>query len=193
MEVVHGERITIDWDAERARIEAQISDWDDQLFGEEDEETGERDPLTALRSDTAKVQALRHKQRCEEQLDRLDMMQKIHNLDSPIDAARAKATLATLEGSHGPAQQWTRLQMDMEAEARKVAAEQKRAAAEVGAPNVELVRLLRDLLEAPQSVRGDIVAVLSAGQLPEHWQPSLELVNAQDAQDAVEGAEGSGT
>jgi hypothetical protein len=180
MEIVKTDRVRVAWNAERQRIEEQIADWDDLLLGQELED-GTRDTHNAIRSDTAKVQALRHKQRCEEQLDRIDIMQQILDIADPIASASAKADLCTLEGSHGPAKEWTRLAMEMEQAKRLEQEAQRRSAEEVGAPTVELVRLMRDLLEAPQSVRADMASILEAGSLPEHWRPSLEVVFDDDS------------
>lgn len=180
MEIVNPDRVRVHWDAERQRIEEQIADWEELLLGQELED-GTRDTHTAIRSDTAKVQALRHKQRCEQELDRIDIMQQILAISDPIASAAAKADLCTLDGSHGPAKEWTRLAMEMEHAQRLEQEAQRRSAEEVGAPTVELVRLMRDLLEAPQSVRADMAAILEAGSLPEHWRPSLEVVFDDDS------------
>ena len=173
-------RVRVAWTQERARLEEQIADWDDLLLGPEMDD-GTRDTHAAIRSDTAKVQALRHKQRCEEALDHIHLREQVERIDDPIAKARARADLAAVEGSHGPAQQWTRLALEMEQAKRAEEEARRRSAEEVGAPTVELVRLMRDLLEAPQSVRADMASILQAGTLPEHWRPSLETVFDDDS------------
>lgn len=173
-------RLRIRWAAERARYEEQIADWTDRLEGVELED-GTRDLSSAFRTESAIVNALRNRQRIEDALDRIDLQEQIDSIACPIAKARARADLASVEGSHGPAQQWTRLALEMEQAKRIEEEARRRSAEEVGAPTVELVRLMRDLLEAPQSVRADMASILQAGTLPEHWRPSLETVFDDDS------------
>lgn len=171
--------VAFDWAALKESKASQVDQWATLLgaFVPHPDIPGHEAPeIRELRSDTARVQAQRHLQRCEDDLDRLDMLEAIATqLTDDIDVARARADLAALEGSHGPAMQWTRLANDL-AERRRVREHEARAAAAaIGQPDTEIGRLAQTLLAAPQAVREELARVMLAGRVPDDWRPS-ELI-----------------
>lgn len=168
------EEVTVNWDGERQRLTMQIDEWTDHIEGVHDDDGKELIPR--LRSDTAIVQAIRHRQRCQESLDRIAVMEQIVAIGDPIVSCKAKADLASIEGSHGPAQQWTRLMMELTDRRKAEEEAAKRNAEEVGDPTTELILLLRDLVRAPQSVRESMAEIMQQGHVPADWRPPLEVV-----------------
>ena len=171
--------VAFDWAALKESKAAQIDQWSALLGVFEphpDIEGHSMPPVREMRSDTARVQAQRHLQRCEDDLDRLDMLEAISTqLTDDIEVARARADLAALEGSHGPAIQWTRLAHEL-GEKRRVREQEARAAAAAnGQPDTEIGRLAQTLLAAPQAVREELARVMLAGRVPDDWRPS-ELI-----------------
>lgn len=166
-------KLRVDWEALKESKAQQVDAWAGML-GQHDDGTR---PLT---SDTARVQAQRHLQRCEDELDRIDMLEAItKHLDDRVDIAYARADLATLEGSHVAAIQWTNLASRLENERRLREEEARQAAAAIGQPDTELGRLAQVLLAAPQAVREELARVMLAGVLPADWKPS-EIIRLPD-------------
>lgn len=176
-ETQNSSRVQVDWNALRETKTAQIDQWHDMLALDADDY---RDVPNALRGDSARCNAMRALQTCEAELDRIDVLEAIDTLRDEAAVCRARSTLASIEGSHGPAQQWTRLAMEIEERARIMAQEQAAAAAAVGDPDSELGRLAQALLAAPQVVREELARVLMAGRMPDDWQPSRILRLAVD-------------
>lgn len=163
------QRLDVDWAALKDAKTAQIEEWAAQLGLEEDDY---RKSPNTLRGDSARVQALAKMQRCEEDLQRLEVLEAIDGLTDEIAVARARATLATVEGSHGPALQWARLANELEERQRELEEQARKAAAMVGDPDSELGRLAQELLQIPQAVREELARVLAAGHMPDEWSPS---------------------
>lgn len=168
-------RLDVDWAALKEVKAQQVDAWAMMLGVYERHPDVDVDPpaVRELRSDTARVHALRHMQRCENDLDRLDILEAIGTqLRDPVDIAQARADLAAMEGSHGPAMQWTRLAHELENARRQAEEEARQAAAAIGSPDTELGRLAQSLLAAPQAVREELARVMVSGTLPEDWRPS---------------------
>jgi len=168
-------RLEVDWQALKEAKAQQVDAWAMLLGIYTRHPDVDDDPpaLRELRGDTARVQALRHLQRCENDLDRLDLLEAIGTqLHNPVDIAQARADLAAMEGSHGPAMQWTRLAFEIGTAQRKADEEARQAAAAIGTPDSELGRLAQALLAAPQAVREELARVMVSGRLPDDWRPS---------------------
>ena len=148
-------RLEVDWQALKEAKAQQVDAWA-MLLGiytrhpDVDEDPPE---MPQIRSDTSRVQALRHLQRCEDDLDRLDILEAIQEqIQNPADIAQARADLAAMEGSHGPAMRWTRLAIEIRTAQRQAEEEA--------------------LLAAPQAVREELARVMISGRLPDDWRPS---------------------
>tara|TARA_R100001443_G_scaffold11222_1_gene20829 strand:- start:4360 stop:4920 length:561 start_codon:yes stop_codon:yes gene_type:complete len=168
-------RLEVDWAALKECKAQQVDAWAMLLgtYVRHPDVDEDPPPVRELRSDTARVQAMRHLQRCENELDRLDMLEAIATqLTNPVDIAQSRADLAAMEGSHGPAMQWTRLAHELAADLARAEEEARQAAAAIGSPDTELGRLAQSLLSAPQAVREELARVMLAGSLPDDWRPS---------------------
>lgn len=163
------QRLEVDWSTLKEEKSAQVDEWAAQLGLDLDDYRSDKN---TIRSDSARVTALRHLQRCQEELQRLEVLEAIDGLTDEIAVARARATLATVEGSHGPALQWERLANELEERQRELEEEARKAAAMVGDPDSELGRLAQELLQIPQAVREELARVLAAGHMPDGWSPS---------------------
>ena len=168
-------RLDVDWQALKEAKSQQVDAWAMLLGIYTRHPDVDDDPpeMPQIRSDTARCQALRHLQRCEDDLDRLDILEAIQEqIQNPADIAQARADLAAMEGSHGPAMRWTRLAIEIRTAQRQADEEARQAAAAIGTPDTELGRLAQALLAAPQAVREELARVMISGRVPDDWRPS---------------------